>query len=339
MTRGASIHPAAWWCWAIGAATAASSTTHTLVLALLVATVSLVVVTCRGDSPWAQAFRQYLYVAAFVVVTRIVMRIVFGGGDVTTAIAEGATEGLRLGAIIVCVGAANALADTRRLLAAMPGALHEIGTTIVIAMSILPQLADSVQRVRRARRLLATADELPRRSLVRRTRALRTIVVPVLEDAFDRSLELAASMESRGFGRARATPGDRLRSGVCFVVALVTLGLGMYATLDATTPDALGVPMLVVGTVATIVALRIAGRSVHRTRHRPDPWLPRDVAIAASGVAAAIAMLAAARIAPWSVHPDVGTLALPAITPLAIAAIAALALPATLAARTRSVPA
>lgn len=51
MTRGASIHPAAWWCWAIGAATAASSTTHTLVLALLVATVSLVVVTCRGDSP------------------------------------------------------------------------------------------------------------------------------------------------------------------------------------------------------------------------------------------------------------------------------------------------
>ena len=40
----------------------------------------------------------------------------------------GLYDGLRLATIVVCVGAANALANPRKLLASMPGALYEVGT-------------------------------------------------------------------------------------------------------------------------------------------------------------------------------------------------------------------
>ena len=55
--------------------------------------------------------------------------------------------------MLICLGAANALANPRRLLRSMPPALHEVSTAVVVAMSVFPQLAESFVRVRRARRL------------------------------------------------------------------------------------------------------------------------------------------------------------------------------------------
>ena len=44
-------------------------------------------------------------------------------------------DGLRLGTIVLCVGAANSLANPKRLLRSMPAALYEIGTALVVAVS------------------------------------------------------------------------------------------------------------------------------------------------------------------------------------------------------------
>ena len=63
-------------------------------------------------------------------------------------------DSLRLAGILVCVGAANALANPRRALKSVPPALHQVSTAIVIALSVAPQLIESGQRVRRARRLI-----------------------------------------------------------------------------------------------------------------------------------------------------------------------------------------
>src|SRR4029079_7321038 len=115
-------------------------------------------------------------------------------GDVTAdSLLAGVYDGLRLATMLICLGAANALANPRRLLRSMPPALHEVSTAVVVALSVFPQLAESIVRVRRARRL---------RPAVRQSRlkALRMVVIPVLEDALDRSLLLAASMDSRGYG-------------------------------------------------------------------------------------------------------------------------------------------
>ena len=67
--------------------------------------------------------------------------------------AGGLYDGLRLATIVICVGAANSLANPKRLLRSVPPALYEIGTALVVAVTVLPQLADSVRRVRAAQRL------------------------------------------------------------------------------------------------------------------------------------------------------------------------------------------
>ncbi len=173
------LHPVAWWLWAVGLAVAASLSTNPLTLLLIIAIAVVVVMARRPDHPWARAFRIYLWMAVAIVVIRVAFRLVFSGpvtgvvlvplpevplpdwaagvrllGPVTReSLLAGLYDGLRLAAIIVSVGAANALANPKRLLKSLPPALHEIGTALVVAVTIVPQLADSVRRVRAAQRL------------------------------------------------------------------------------------------------------------------------------------------------------------------------------------------
>ena len=57
-------------------------------------------------------------------------------------------EGLRLATLLLCFGAANVLANAKRLLKSTPSALHEIGVAVTVALTIAPQLIESAQRVR-----------------------------------------------------------------------------------------------------------------------------------------------------------------------------------------------
>ena len=72
-------------------------------------------------------------------------------------------DGLRLGTLLCCLGAANTLANPKRALRVLPGALYELGVAVVVSLSVAPQLVESVQRVRRARKLRGGATRrLPR---------------------------------------------------------------------------------------------------------------------------------------------------------------------------------
>ena len=155
----------AWWLWALGLAAAASFTTNPLVLLLLVGVATVVVMARRSDQPWARSFRLYVLLGVVIVVVRVVFRIVFGGdvsgtraarpargpaarlgarasallGPVTReALLAGLYDGLRLATIVICVGAANSLANPKRLLRSVPPALYEIGTALVVAVTVLP---------------------------------------------------------------------------------------------------------------------------------------------------------------------------------------------------------
>jgi energy-coupling factor transporter transmembrane protein EcfT len=70
--------------------------------------------------------------------------------------------------------------------------IYEFGVATVIATSALPNLVQSISRIRRARAL--RGDEKP---------SWRSIALPLLEDSLSRSLELAAAMDARGFGVSR----------------------------------------------------------------------------------------------------------------------------------------
>ncbi len=300
------LHPVAWWCWALGLAMAASLTTNPLTLLLIVAVAILVVVARRAEHPWAQAFRIYLWMALAIVVIRVGFRIVFPGpqggtvlislpeiplpgwvagvqllGPVTVeGLLSGLYDGLRLAALIICVGAANALANPKRLLKSLPPALYEMGTALVVAVTIIPQLADAVRRVRAAQRL--------RGGPTGRVARVRRFLVPVLEDALERSLALAAGMDTRGYGRAPgASRLERRTTGALLLAGLVGISVGVYAILDQTAPRLLARPMLLAGIALALVGLWSAGRRVTRTRYRPDRWRLPELATVACGLVVA----------------------------------------------------
>lgn len=349
--RVLDVHPGAWWLWALALAVAATSTTSPLLLLLIVAVACLVVALCRTEAPWALSFRLYLVVAAVVVVLRVAFRIVFGTadtasgtvllrlpelalpeslgltlfGDVTAeALLGGFYDGLRLATLIVCVGAANALANPKRLLKAVPGALAEVSTAVVVTLSVFPQLVESVLRVSRARRLRGGGAS--------RHQVLHRVAVPVLEDALERSLLLAAAMDSRGYGRSGAVPPGRRRLAAFLVLSgLVGIGIGVYGVLDLRQDQRLGRVLLLLGCALAAGGMVVLGRVVTRTRYRPDRWTAQAFLVIGSGVVAAYVVSALGpELAPLALNPPLSPLTWPSAPVWLVAAILLATLPAWL---------
>lgn len=336
------LHPGAWWLWALGTATAASRTTNPVLLLLLLAVVGHVVAARRGDEAWSRSFTAYLMLGVLVIGIRLVIQVVFapapGGATVLFRLPElalpdwaagvrlgGAVtvetvvlafyDGLRLAAILACIGAASALADARRLLRSLPGALYEAGVALVVAATFAPRLVEDAARVRRAHRL--------RGRRLRGPRAVGRVAKPVLEGSLERALELAAAMDARGFGRAAAVRDrDRRASGPLVLAGLVGIGVGLYGMLSGGSPGAVAVVTLAVGTAVAVAGLALGSRGSLRTRYRPDPWRLPEWLVAGSGVATALGFVLA------SVHGASGLDLM--VTPLVAPEVSALALAATL---------
>ncbi|MFI2640754.1 energy-coupling factor transporter transmembrane component T [Streptomyces sp. NPDC018610] len=337
-----TLHPVAWWVWALALATAVSRTDNPLLLFLVLAVLGYVVTARRTEAPWARGFKYYLYLALTVVAIRVLFRAVFAtgitprdhflfslphistpgwyagiriGGPVSLeALLSSATDGLRLACMMCCIGAANTLANPKRALRVLPGALYELGVAVTVAISVAPQLVQSVQRVARAKKLRAART--------RGMRALRGIVVPVLEEALERSLRLAAAMDSRGYGRAgTATRRSRRVTGALMLLGMCGLCAGAYGLLDATAPALLGLPAMAVGAVLCVAGLRLGGRRVTRTVYRPDPWSLPEWAVAGSGVLSAVLLFSNLGYDPAQLNPTYYPLTWPDLPLVPTAAI------------------
>lgn len=345
MTSVRPLHPGAWWLWATGLATAASRTTNPLLLGLVLAVAGYVVACRRSTAPWARAYGFYLRMGIVVIAIRVVFAAVVGapvpghvlfhlpevelpewaagvrlGGDVTLEGLAGAVyAGLQLATMLACVGAANALANPRRLLRALPGALYEVGVAVVVALSFSPQLVEGVTRVRAARRLRGR----PHSGL----RGLRGVAMPVLEGALERSVDLAAAMDSRGFGRTAGGSG-RLASGGVTLAGLLGVCAGLYGLLDAGSPVALGLPLLAAGAALAAGGLALGGRRATRSRYRPDRWGRQEWLVSGSGLAAAAAAMVAAVVWPEAMHPSTSPLVVPPLPVVPVLGLLAALLPA-----------
>lgn len=318
------LHPGAWWLWAIGLATAASRTSNPLLLLLVLTVAGHVVTARRSRAPWARSFAMFLRLGLVVIVIRVIAQTLFGaavpgttivtlpelplpdwaagvtlGGAVTReSLGAAIVDGLRLATVLACIGAANALANPKRLLASLPAALYELGVAIVVALSFAPSLVSSVQRIRAARRLRGRPD--------RGLRSLVTVAMPVLEDALERSLALAAAMDSRGYGRrASVPPSLRRATATLSLLGLGGIVLGLYGLLDGTGPATLGYPVVLVGFVTAGVALVLGGRSAVRSRYRPDPWRWPEWLTSLAGAAAAAGTIVAGLVDPHGLAPQV----------------------------------
>ncbi|HET7529805.1 MAG TPA: energy-coupling factor transporter transmembrane component T [Mycobacteriales bacterium] len=338
------LHPAAWWGWATAVAIAASRTTNPVVLALLVSATAFVVSARRPPTPWSRSYVVFLRIGLFAIAVRVVLFAVLGtgaGGHVLVTLPElplphwmagvrlggpvaldgvlaAAYDGLRLAVILLCVGAANTLTSPRRLLKSLPSALQEAGVAVTVALAFAPQAVTAVGRLRLARRLRGRPD--------RGLRSLRGLAVPVLEGALDRSVDLAAAMDARGFGRRGDTPrAVRLVTAGCVVGGAVAAAASSYALVDTSAPTALGLPLLGGGAVLVAVGLVVGARRGGRTRYRPDPWRLPEWLVVAGGVGCAVALSAASTTDRFpSTSPPVA----PGVPLAALVAVAVALLPA-----------
>jgi energy-coupling factor transport system permease protein len=303
------LHPAAWWIWAICLAYAAMRTTNLLLLCEIAVVSGLVVRARRGHAPWARSYGLLLGLGVATVVVTVVLQTVIGvrtpghvlfrlpslalpswlngltlGGPVTgEALLNSLSAGLRLAVLITCFGAANALAHPARLLRILPAALYQVGVASVVALTFIPQLAESVSRIRAAQRLRGR----PTSGL----RAVGTVAVPVIEEALERAIALAASMDSRGYGRRTDRSVARRRvSAVALLAGLLGAVVGTYQVIGGSTGGhALGVALLIGGPALALGGALLAGTGAHRTRYRPDPWRGPEWLVVGCGAAVAVA--------------------------------------------------
>lgn len=215
------LHPLAWWIWAGSIAIAIAKASSVPLALSTVGAVAIVVWRKSENAPWSKSFQWSLKLGIWIIAIRTMTGILIGvptagrilfsipqiplptwmpgiriGGAVTAErLMATAHDGIIIASIIALLGAAASLASPHRLLRSLPVMVYEFGVAVVIATSVLPQLVSSSARIREAQRL--------RGQDVRGLRGWRRLALPLLEDALSRSLDLAAAMDSRGYGFSR----------------------------------------------------------------------------------------------------------------------------------------
>lgn len=213
-----SLHPLTMWIWALLLITAVVLADSAWV-ALSSVAVATVLVKVRSDgSPWGRSYWIALRIGAFILCIRAIVGVLIGvpipgktlftvpvidlpswmpgirlGGTVTLErLSSSLHEGLIIATVIALFGAATSLTSPHKVLRTLPFFIYEIGITLVIATSLFPQLAQSARRIRLAQQLRGHEKV-----------SWRGLALPLLEESLSRSLQLAASMDSRGFGVSR----------------------------------------------------------------------------------------------------------------------------------------
>ena len=327
MRRDERPHGVAWWLWAAGLAAAGLKTSNPILLLGIGTVVILVAAARHSDAPWGRSLGTFIKLGLIVIALRVLLQLVFGqrlpghvlfsvpsvplpgwaegvsiGGPVTVeSLLTALVGGLRLAIVLVCFGAANSLASPREVLRSLPGVLHEVAVAVTVALCFAPEVLTSVRRVREARLLRGR----PTKGFA----AIRGIAVPVLEDALEHSLQLAASMGARGFGR-RPTVMSQRRTHWC-AAAVVVGGLAALAGAYGLLSTGSGVPdagvLAALGVVLAGIGVALSGRRAVRTRYRPAPFGLRSLVCAISGWVPLVGLVVAARLdsssVSWTAYP------------------------------------
>jgi energy-coupling factor transport system permease protein len=212
------FHPLTWWLWAVLlGATLLIADSRAISIAIVSSTL-VVALVMKDQSPWFHTFTWALRFAIIAFAFRMVIAIIIGvpmpgrtifilpqiqlpelfvgiriGGPVTTQrLLTGFDEAILLVALILLFATANSLSNPHSLLRVLPRRFYGIGLAGVISSSVAPQAVRGIERVRSARRLRGHNS--------RGIHSWRGIALPVLEDSLERSIDLAASLESRGYG-------------------------------------------------------------------------------------------------------------------------------------------
>lgn len=206
------------WIWALLLIAAVVLTDSAWIALCAIGVATLLVIARSDGSPWSRSYWIALRIGAVILIIRAVVGVLIGvpipgttlftvpivdlpswmpgirlGGAVTLErLSSSIHEGLIIATVIALFGAATSLTSPHKVLRTLPFFIYEIGITLVIATSLFPQLAQSARRIRLAQQLRGHEKV-----------SWRGLALPLLEESLSRSLQLAAAMDSRGFGVSR----------------------------------------------------------------------------------------------------------------------------------------
>lgn len=217
-----TFHPLTWWVGAAASAIAVLLTENTIFNLLIVGGVSFLVYRMNKKlverTPWSGGLWFAIKIALIIVAIRTFIGVAIGvpvpgttlfelpilylpdwmagirvGGAITQErLFFAVSEGIHIATLICIFAAATSLTSPHRLLRQMPIFIYEFGVALVITTSVLPQLVASASRIKTAQRM---------RGITRR--GWSGVALALLEESLARSLDLAAAMDSRGYGFSR----------------------------------------------------------------------------------------------------------------------------------------
>lgn len=107
---------------------------------------------------------------------------------------------------------------------------HEIAMTISIALRFIPTLLDETDRIMKAQS--SRGVDFKHGKLSSRLKAIVSLIIPLFISAFQRSEELADSMEARGYDpKAKRTRYHILKFTICDLFTFILCGGIMSATI------------------------------------------------------------------------------------------------------------
>ncbi len=120
-----------------------------------------------------------------------------GGPYTLEALAAGLSGGLTVGAAIVAAAPFSLMLASHDVMDALPAALSRTGAAIAASLNLVPSVSASFVQVTEAQRLRGWRPRGPR--------SWAEVIVPVVLTSVEGSIQLAESMEARGFGSGPRT--------------------------------------------------------------------------------------------------------------------------------------
>ena len=295
-----SFHPLAWLVWLAAAALPALSTRNPLYLSLVLLAAGLTYAALGRRDTLAQRWGAFVRFGAFlwlltipftaltshageIVLFELPRRWPLIGGAITLeGLLYGVTGGLALITLLLIFATFNVAVDQARLLRLTPAFMYQAGVVTGIAVAFVPQLVASWQDIREAQQV--------RGHRVRGIRDMLPLILPLLTSALERAMQLAESMEARGFGGQVVVASSRRR--VLHQLALLA-GLGLLAAGLAVAGfwaegEILAALLIALGVLAMLWSFWDTGRRAKRTRYRRWQWRAADRLLFGAGLAGAI---------------------------------------------------
>ncbi len=345
--RVAAAHPAAWAGWLAAGMTMVFLTSNPLYLATIALVALVVYVASRRDDRrsldlllpiWllftlsmlplnlltGSSGATPLFDLPELTLPGWLASVTFGGTITAESTAYAASRAVGIMAIVLMVCAFNGAIDHFRLLKLVPPGLAQLGIIVTVALLLLPETVARATALREARLLRGHRGGI---------RAYSALLIPLLAEALERSVQRAESLDARGFGRLEA--GSNAMASVLTVACVAIAASAAFASYY-TSHHALTMTIAVAASGAALVAVWRQGRENAAVHMRRLPLSSRDIAVLAAALVGAIVFVTLRATETGGItylpFPEV---AVPAFGPAGAAAALLLLAPALLFERVR----